>query len=301
MSAAETAAAAVAAVVRSYDPVILWGLFVRRHIGCLSAVSPLPPSLHQVLSVEQQPGTGFLVSTQTTAAAAAADIRVTKCKWVLSAAGLFKGEVTTVIPSTIARFTVRSCSEHLLVPAAVSTAHVPDIPGLEENSISYNEMPTDRASYTNKTIGIIGAGNAGFETMTAVMEEAAYVHIHSRSQIKMAWETHYVGDLRSINMLPIDNYQLKSQDILHMPSPVFLTKEGAQPTTFTHLPLQHRKERHGFSEERQWKHKAKAVSNNQTEHAHGQGAVGIWYCGSRISHGGRAEALTITCFHTLLR
>ena len=57
------------------------------------------------------------------------------------------------------------------------------------------------------------------------MEDAAYVHIHGRSHIRMAWETHYVGDLRSVNVVPVDNYQLKSQDILHLPSPVGLTKD----------------------------------------------------------------------------
>ena len=59
----------------------------------------------------------------------------------------------------------------------------------------------------------------------AAMEEAAYVHIHARSPVKMSWETHYVGNLRAINMLPIDNYQLKSQDVMHMPSPVGLTAD----------------------------------------------------------------------------
>ena len=56
------------------------------------------------------------------------------------------------------------------------------------------------------------------------MEDAAYVHIHGRSHIRMAWETHYVGDLRSVNVVPVDNYQLKSQDIVSLPSPINLTK-----------------------------------------------------------------------------
>ena len=47
----------------------------------------------------------------------------------------------------------------------------------------------------------ITAGNAGFETFKAVMGDAAYVHIHGRSHIRMSWETHYVGDLRSVNVV----------------------------------------------------------------------------------------------------
>ena len=113
----------------------------------------------------------------------------------------------------------------VVLAAGFSKPHVPDIPGLEENSVSYNEMPVERTFYVNKTVAIIGAGNAGFETFKAVMEDAAYVHVHGRSKIRMAWETHYVGDLRSVNVLPVDNYQLKSQDILHLPSPVGLTKD----------------------------------------------------------------------------
>ena len=66
--------------------------------------------------------------------------------------------------------------------------------------------------------------DAGFETFKAIMEDAAYVHIHGPSQIRMAWETHYVGDLRSVNVVPVDNYQLKSQDIVSLPSPINLTK-----------------------------------------------------------------------------
>jgi thioredoxin reductase len=113
----------------------------------------------------------------------------------------------------------------VVLASGFSKPHVPDIPGLEENSYSYNDMPAEREFYTNKTVAILGAGNAGFETFKAIMEDAAYVHIHGRSQIRMAWETHYVGDLRSVNVVPVDNYQLKSQDILHLPSPVGLTKE----------------------------------------------------------------------------
>ena len=51
----------------------------------------------------------------------------------------------------------------------------------------------------------------------------AYVHVHATSTLALAWETHYVGNVRSVNAAPLDNYLLKSGDVLHMPSPLGLT------------------------------------------------------------------------------
>lgn len=151
----------------------------------------------EITKLKQKPGSDdFTVEMKLTNSSSGQEpvTDTVRCKWVLAATGLFKN-------------------------------HIPNIPGLAEHSIAYNDQPNDRESYTNKTVAIIGGGNAGFETFNAAMEEAAYVHIHSRSPVKMSWETHYVGNLRAINMLPIDNYQLKSQDVMHMPSPVGLTAE----------------------------------------------------------------------------
>jgi hypothetical protein len=39
-----------------------------------------------------------------------------------------------------------------------------------------------------------------FETFQAVMGDAAYVHIHGRSHIRMSWETHYVGAIITITI-----------------------------------------------------------------------------------------------------
>merc|ERR1711871_444547 len=121
----------------------------------------------------------------------AEDTTVVACKWVLVATGLRK-------------------------------PHVPGILGLEKLSMAYNDMPTDPDFYENKTVAIIGAGNAGFETFKAIMGSAAYVHIHAPSKLRIAWESHYVGDVRATNIAPVDNYQLKSQDVLFAPSPLNL-------------------------------------------------------------------------------
>ena len=47
----------------------------------------------------------------------------------------------------------------VVLAAGFTKPHVPDIPGLEQNSISYNEMPAEREFYENKTVAILGAGS----------------------------------------------------------------------------------------------------------------------------------------------
>jgi hypothetical protein len=164
-----------------------------------------------------------------------ASASVTACRWVVLAAGFQRN-------------------------------NIPDVPGLEENSYSYNDMPTDREFYNNKTVAILGAGNAAFETWKAIMDDAAYVHIHGKSRIRFAWETHYVGDLRSVNTLPIDNYQLKSQDILHLPSPFGLTRED---TTVTKETMPDGKEAVCFLNNEQTKMKAWVRDGQVPAHLHG--------------------------------
>jgi hypothetical protein len=44
-----------------------------------------------------------------------------------------------------------------------------------------------------------------------------------RLDVTTRFDGWFPGDLRSVNVVPVDNYQLKSQDILHLPSPVGLT------------------------------------------------------------------------------
>ena len=56
------------------------------------------------------------------------------------------------------------------------------------------------------------SGNAGFETAQNLVGAAAYIHMMSRSRVRQAYQTHYVGDLRAINNQLVDTYQLKSLD-----------------------------------------------------------------------------------------
>ena len=47
----------------------------------------------------------------------------------------------------------------VVLAAGFSKPHVPDIPGLERHSVSYNDMPAERSHYANKTVAILGAGS----------------------------------------------------------------------------------------------------------------------------------------------
>ena len=38
------------------------------------------------------------------------------------------------------------------------------------------------------------------------------VHVLGRSRVRLAWQTHYVGDVRGVNNELLDSYQLKSLD-----------------------------------------------------------------------------------------
>jgi hypothetical protein len=61
---------------------------------------------------------------------------------------------------------------------------------------------------------IIGKGNSAFETANHLLETAAVIHVAGPRSIRMAWKSHYVGDLRAVNNNLLDTYQLKSQNAL---------------------------------------------------------------------------------------
>lgn len=41
-----------------------------------------------------------------------------------------------------------------------------------------------------------GRGNSGFELADGIMGATNLIHMLSRSRVRLAWSTHYVGDLR---------------------------------------------------------------------------------------------------------
>ncbi|SFP56741.1 Thioredoxin reductase [Bradyrhizobium sp. Ghvi] len=86
------------------------------------------------------------------------------------------------------------------------------IPGIE-HAIPYAEMgPASR--YRDQQVLIIGKGNSGFECANHILNEASVIMLASRNPVRLAFQTHYVGNLRSINALAIENYQLKHHTAL---------------------------------------------------------------------------------------
>ncbi|KAL2101052.1 hypothetical protein ACEWY4_002813 [Coilia grayii] len=76
----------------------------------------------------------------------------------------------------------------------------------------YESIPVDPEEYRDQAVLILGKGNSAFETAQSIMGRASRVHLYSPSPVRLAWQTHYVGDLRAVNNELLDTYQLKSLD-----------------------------------------------------------------------------------------
>ncbi|PAA58669.1 hypothetical protein BOX15_Mlig023517g1 [Macrostomum lignano] len=86
-----------------------------------------------------------------------------------------------------------------------------NITGLEHTS-SYDDMSLNPADYENKRVLIIGKGNTAFETAAHIYGRTKLIHLMSRNRVRLAWSSHYVGDVRAVNNELLDTYQLKSID-----------------------------------------------------------------------------------------
>uniref|UniRef100_A0A8C4IR58 FAD-dependent oxidoreductase domain containing 2 n=1 Tax=Dicentrarchus labrax TaxID=13489 RepID=A0A8C4IR58_DICLA len=76
----------------------------------------------------------------------------------------------------------------------------------------YESISTNPEDYKDQAVLILGKGNSAFETAQSILGTASRVHMLSSSPVRLAWQTHYVGDLRAVNNELIDTYQLKSLD-----------------------------------------------------------------------------------------
>ena len=79
-------------------------------------------------------------------------------------------------------------AENLLDHQGLSVSKVPEIRG-SELITPYSEMSVDPADYTNKSVLIIGRGNAAFEAADNVSGVAAHTHMVGRSGQRFAWQT----------------------------------------------------------------------------------------------------------------
>ncbi len=60
----------------------------------------------------------------------------------------------------------------------------------------YESIPTDPEEFKDQAVLILGKGNSAFETAQSILGRASRIHLYSPSPVRLAWETHYVGDLR---------------------------------------------------------------------------------------------------------
>ncbi|HXT20182.1 MAG TPA: NAD(P)-binding domain-containing protein, partial [Thermoanaerobaculia bacterium] len=102
-------------------------------------------------------------------------------------------------------------ARYLIVATGLSEPYVPPIPGIER-AARYADFDADPARYSDRRVLVIGKGNSGFETADSLIPYAAQIHIVSRHDVTMAWNSHHVGHLRAVNNNLIDTDQLKSQN-----------------------------------------------------------------------------------------
>ncbi|XP_070559160.1 FAD-dependent oxidoreductase domain-containing protein 2-like [Ptychodera flava] len=97
----------------------------------------------------------------------------------------------------------------LLMGTGPVKPHDPDIEGIE-HAVSYHDHSIDLKEYENKKVLILGGGNSAFETADHLAGSAALIHMCTRRPVKLAWDTHFVGNLRAVNNSILDMYHLKS-------------------------------------------------------------------------------------------
>ncbi len=116
-------------------------------------------------------------------------------------------------------------ARHVVVSSGVTQPWLPDVEGiaLTEN---YMDFDATRERFNNKRVLILGKGNAAFETAQKMLEHAAAIHVMSPNPLKFAWDTHFVGHVRAVNMEFIDTYQLKSQNAVVDAHPLRIEKDG---------------------------------------------------------------------------
>ncbi|XP_053750869.1 FAD-dependent oxidoreductase domain-containing protein 2 isoform X3 [Panthera pardus] len=99
----------------------------------------------------------------------------------------------------------------LLVATGLSVPNQVDFPGSEYTE-GYESVSVDPKDFEGQNVLILGRGNSAFETAENILGVTNFIHMLSRSRVRLSWATHYVGDLRAINNGLLDTYQLKSLD-----------------------------------------------------------------------------------------
>ena len=70
-----------------------------------------------------------------------------------------------------------------------------DFPGSEYVD-GYESVSVDPKDFVGQNVLILGRGNSAFETAENILGVTNFIHMLSRSRVRLSWATHYVGDLR---------------------------------------------------------------------------------------------------------
>jgi len=102
------------------------------------------------------------------------------------------------------------CATRLFMATGALAPRIPDVEGIELAE-GYETHDIDPTRFENKRVLIMGRGNSAFEVANHLAGHAAIIHIAVDNRpAKHAWQSHFVGDLRSINNTILDMMQLKA-------------------------------------------------------------------------------------------
>ena len=77
--------------------------------------------------------------------------------------------------------------------------------------INYADLDVGNlAQFSNKKVGILGKGNSAMEVATSILPYVASLDMFGREAPKVAYKTHYTGDVREMNEGAMGGYQLRS-------------------------------------------------------------------------------------------
>lgn len=103
----------------------------------------------------------------------------------------------------------RFASDAVVVATGLSASHVPDVPGMEVVTDTYENVSLDSDTYEGERVLVLGKGNSAFEIADVMLDAAALVHVASPRPIQFAWDTRHPGHLRANYTRLLDTYQLK--------------------------------------------------------------------------------------------
>ncbi|MDJ0835575.1 MAG: NAD(P)-binding domain-containing protein [Acidobacteriota bacterium] len=118
-------------------------------------------------------------------------------------------------------------ARQVIVATGLFKLHKPDFPGVELAD-DYTKCSIDPQDFVNKRVLVVGKGNSALETADALIGTTASLHLCSPKPVKLAWETHFVGNVRAVNNNFLDTYQLKSQNVILDADIQSLERDGDQ-------------------------------------------------------------------------